>query len=540
MALDEDTPSTDVLLAALKSLWSGLLSEPSARRHLRQFAQDIVAALADEDLAGREPEPSVSDTTLIDIPVVRPPLPPPADLVSSSDALKQLKWAQSCDSRLTGTERQSSTAKSDLNAADGANRSVTWRSVADNELSLIPARCKLKAEACRWKLERKKMMEAGRKFADEIEPRDKDLIGRAKQMPDCFLWMNWQDGPTVGATLAWDSLADCFDSLGEAVTALQEAAPSAEEFPDLFKEALFLAAEAQSAVRSAARSVGYEDEQEQDRTYNWLKRTAAERGHYIGRYMRVDDPADPTQSADVRRRLAEFRERFEARRGQDKVRRKRLGQLKYLSGQIQSEPESDQTYNWQKLIVAIDELVQSGEPPSSKEIRKHVLPILDDLPAGDLPANVALVLREIDRFLGENPAEEPAHPTNGQLSPQVAEVARRLSGRSIVLIGGVRKPGHMQALQDAFGLKEVVWVPTKEHQSVTKFEPFVRQPDVAVVVLAIRWTSHSYGEVKDYCEQYGKPFVRLKAGYNPVQVAAHILEQVSDQLPAGGVQSESA
>ena len=53
---------------------------------------------------------------------------------------------------------------------------------------------------------------------------------------------------------------------------------------------------------------------------------------------------------------------------------------------------------------------------------------------------------------------------------------------------------------------------------------------VAVVVLAIRWSSHSYGEVKQFCEQYGKPLVRLPAGYNPNQVAAHIVAQCSDRL----------
>lgn len=539
MALsDESPPAADALLGALRTLLTGLLSEPAARAHLRRFAEQMADALAEEAA-----EPSLSDTTLIDIPVVRPaadvifPAEPPVDVISSQEALRQLKWAQSSNSRLSDAERQVVAGRVEA-APDTSARPVTWRSVADQELALIPARCRLKAEACRWKLERKRLMEAGRRFADEIEPRDKDLIARAKQIPDCFLWMNWQDGPTVGETLAWESLADCFEALAEAVPLLQEAAACADEFPDLLKEALTLAAEAQSAVRSGARGVWYEDEQEQDRTYNWLKRTAAERGHYIGRYMRVDDPADPTQSADLRRRLAEFRERLDARRGQDKIRKKRMGQLKYVSGQIQAEPEADQSYNWEKLIAAVDELVQAGEPPSSKEIRKHLLPILDDLPAGDLPQNVELVLREIDRFLGDNPGEEPATAAT-KLTPQVAEVARRLAGKSIVLIGGVRKPGHTQALVDAFHLKEVVWVPTREHQSVTKFEPYVRQPDVAVVVLAIRWTSHSYGEVKDYCEQYGKPFVRLKAGYNPVQVAAHILEQVSDQLPPAA-QSESA
>jgi hypothetical protein len=536
MSPSNGTNSAEAVLAAFRTLLSGLLTEPAARVHLQQFARELTLALGPADRSAAEPHAASPVPTE---PATAVPEPPPVDVIPSDVAIRQLKWAQASDSRLSEGERRAPAERTDAIAESGS-RTGTWRQVADHELRLIPQRCRLKAEACRWKLERRRLMEDGRKFSEEIEPRDKDLIARARQIPDCFLWMNWQDGPAVGATVAWDALAGCFEALAETALILQETAGLAEEFPDLFKESLYLAAEAQSAVRSAAREVGYEDEQEQDRTYNWLKRTAGGRGQYINRYMRVDDPADPTQSAGLIQRIAEFRERLDARRGQDKVRRKRLGQLKYLAGQIREDPSADQAYNWSKLITAVDELVQSGEPPSSKEIRRHLLPILDDLPAGDLPPNLDLVLREIDRFLGENPEEEPAPVASVRLSPEVAEVARRLAGRSMVLIGGVRKPTHMQALQEAFQLREVVWVPTREHQSVTKFEPYVRQPDVAVVVLAIRWTSHSYGEVKEYCEQYGKPFVRLKAGYNPVQVAAHILEQVSDQLPAPVRQSESA
>ena len=50
---------------------------------------------------------------------------------------------------------------------------------------------------------------------------------------------------------------------------------------------------------------------------------------------------------------------------------------------------------------------------------------------------------------------------------------------------------------------------------------------MALVVLAIRWSSHSFGDVKGYCDQYGKPLVRLPAGYNPNQVAVQVLSQAS-------------
>src|SRR5262249_32543970 len=65
------------------------------------------------------------------------------------------------------------------------------------------------------------------------------------------------------------------------------------------------------------------------------------------------------------------------------------------------------------------------------------------------------------------------------------------------------------------------------------FEPYVARPDVAVVVLAIRWSSHSFGEVKEFCDQYGKPLGRLPGGYNPNQVALQILGQCSERLRAG-------
>lgn len=544
-------PAPDVL-DAVRQLVTGLLQEPAARLHLRRFAEQLIgvidraeASASTGPVASPVAVPPPSDAADVVFAEVEEPAvaaavaaEPPSSVLSSEEALRQLKWAQSSDSRLSPAELEGLAGRVE-STSEATGRPVTWRNVQDEELEIIPARCRLKAEACSWKLERRRRLEAGRRFAEEVQPIDAALITRAKQLPECFLWMNYQEEPEMGGALAWELLADSFEMLALAIEVIQEAGTIATDVPELYREALQLLAEAQSALRSAARGVGYDDEPEQDRTYNWLKRTAAERGQYIERFMRVDDPADPTQTADRRRRLIEFRERLETRKTQDRQRKKRLGQVKYLATQIREAPEADHDYNWQKLVTAVDELVAAGEPPSSKEIRRHLQPIFDDFPPGDLPGGVELVLREIDRFIGDHPDEEPPL-AESKSSPVVTEVARRLAGRTMVLIGGVRKPGHVAALKEAFQLKDVVWVPTREHQSVTKFEPYVRQPDVAVVVLAIRWTSHSYGEVKDYCDAYGKPFVRLKAGYNPVQVATHILEQVSDALPVGAAHSESA
>jgi len=60
----------------------------------------------------------------------------------------------------------------------------------------------------------------------------------------------------------------------------------------------------------------------------------------------------------------------------------------------------------------------------------------------------------------------------------------------------------------------------------------IARPEVALVVLAIRWSSHSFGDVKLFCDKYGKPLVRLPAGYNSNQVAAQVLAQCSTRLGA--------
>ena len=53
------------------------------------------------------------------------------------------------------------------------------------------------------------------------------------------------------------------------------------------------------------------------------------------------------------------------------------------------------------------------------------------------------------------------------------------SGRSVVLIGGIRRPEAQEALRTALGLKELVWIETREHQSIEAFEPAVARPEVA-------------------------------------------------------------
>jgi hypothetical protein len=391
----------------------------------------------------------------------------------------------------------------------------------------IEARCRLKAEACRW---------VGRRHADrsdwrdDSEPTDRPLIDRAKELPDCFLWMLHRADAREDAA-GYDLLAGSFDAAADATNLLQLAA----EQPDrgaLLGEAIQLAAEAQSMIRAAVGAIdrGYIDN-DQIKLYIWLRESAAERGTLIRRYLKREDPADPTDWPGLRERIAELARRFRRGRDRDKRRRELFNQARYHLRRIHADAGGEHLHDWNKLVAAVAELVDGGLPASNVELRDLVLPVADDIPDDlPLPKNVELVLREIDRYLALRPAGAAAVAVAEPPTEDVRKAGKLLRGRSLVMIGGERRPEAAAALEAAFGLDELIWENTREHQTHTVFEASIARKDVAAVVLAIRWSNHGFGEVKEYCDKYDKPLVRLPAGFNPNQVAYHLLRQVGDRL----------
>ena len=123
-----------------------------------------------------------------------------------------------------------------------------------------------------------------------------------------------------------------------------------------------------------------------------------------------------------------------------------------------------------------------------------LVPIVDDIPEVELPEGFQRVLGEVDRYLATQ--MPPAQQIVREASAEVQKVADLYKGKTMVLIGGDRRPHAYEALKSAFGLKDLIWIATREHESTDIFVPYISRPDVDVVLLAIRWSSHSYGDVK--------------------------------------------
>ena len=403
----------------------------------------------------------------------------------------------------------------------------------DADLPALEARCRLKAEGIRWAATRQRLQDDGADFQFEIAPRDREILDRARGLDDCYLWMNTPNFVVPRDSTPLEDAAGWFEAVADGLALIREMLPDAEANRAHLEPALDLLAEAQSALRVAIERIDGPNDQDQYRAYDWLRGTTNREQIYIHRHMRLDDPADPALLSDWERRLEKLDEKIQRIRGGAKKRKSAFNRLRYHAKRIGQGTGDD--HDWRKVVASVDELIGERVAPSSVEIREILLPILDDPPdLDDAPPSFGLVLREIDRYLANRaPAAESA--TAEIPTAEVAEVARLLAGKSVLLIGGVRRPGAHDALRTSLGLEELIWPETREHESIERFRPIIARPEVVLVLLAIRWSSHSFSEVKQFCERHGKPMVRLPGGYGVNQVAAQILAQCGEQLGAGGV-----
>jgi hypothetical protein len=521
------------LFASLRALLDHIQNDTKLQGLFHDLYKAVVSP-ARPETAKPVAEPA-SPAVVAQAPPPSPPSPPsPSVRREPSEAIKSLAAALTFRS-----EPESATP-----AQQEGGLSWTSRQITDEDLPVIEKRCLLKAEGARWARARQERLRAGADFYTEIDPQDRAIISRAKALPDCFLWMCHRDGPAPADLGLYDDLAGCFETAALSLSMLRNVLANAADDREALEIALDLTAEAQSSIRGGIGAMNGDTDEDQFKIYSWLRATAADEQILIRRYMRRDDVADPKGWQALQERIKDFDERVKKVKNRDKRQRGLFNRIQYHHKRIQADPKGDHEHDWQKIVETVDELVADGLPPSNRELREVMLPLAEPLveaiPAdSELPKNVALVLRETERYLKTRPAKADAAAA-AQQTEDVRRARELLEGKAMVMIGGERRPLAQEALIDALGLSELLWVETREHQTHAVFEPLVARDDVAAVILAIRWSSHGFGEVKEFCDKYAKPLVRLPAGYNPNQVAFHLLSQVGDRLGAPAARTIAA
>jgi hypothetical protein len=230
-----------------------------------------------------------------------------------------------------------------------------------------------------------------------------------------------------------------------------------------------------------------------------------------------------------------LRAAFDRRRGRDRERHKLLNKARYHARRLLGPGGDVSDYDLATLSTAVDALVEAGVAPSSPELRDLLRPVWEDLSDRELTPGVRAVVEVVATRQQQQDAPVDGNSAEGDAparkrSQEVERVAAMLGGRAMVLIGGECRDYSRRAIEQSLGLAQLLWLDAPEHESIYRFEPAVARPEVALVAVIIKLSSHSFGDVKDLCRRYGKSFVFLTHGYNARQIARAVLEQCSRQL----------
>ncbi len=398
---------------------------------------------------------------------------------------------------------------------------------ASLDFQAVATRCRLKSEAAQWVLKKHR----GNISDEEALELRRDLLKRVQEVQPCFLWMLHLHLPPEVADENVDNLASNFECMAEVLDAAA-ILPWERMSTESLREYFQVVAESQSALRVACLKLNHEIEEDQLAIYEWLRLKTREFKIYLARHMRAEEPADPLTWRQRIQRLRDFLQGQKVLDGRDKTNRKIWKNIRHklTSRQVgEAIPEDE----WQRIADLVNQLIINGVPPSHVEFRDYFLPVYHQIPSmDDPPDGFSRVIDALDVFVSSAPGTERDWEEDDLSTStlEVAQAAALLKGRSLILIGGDERPHARRRLIAALKLSELHWIATRPHESIEGFKPFVGRPEVAAVLLAIRWASHSYGDVQRFCRHFQKPLVRLTRGFNPNQIAHEIMRQASRQL----------
>jgi hypothetical protein len=360
----------------------------------------------------------------------------------------------------------------------------------------------------------------------------KSMIDRAQnELRECFLWAFFRER-TQPADEALREIAACYEALAEAADACVKAT-SDEWLTDenTLHDAMQLLAEASSALRVSLRQTWLvQPDRDQDETHLWLRTEAWRRSIYVERFMSLDDPADPARAPELTAEARTLSALLDTRQRDARRIEELVNKVRYHARQLAAD--SGNEHHARTINSCCDELLTKGLRSGdtrllslSAVIKPEHFP--DAVPPGDAAASIA-----------RGPAAAPVRVVESKpgaapraWSDRVLEARELLRGGNLVLIGGEVRPEAVARITDAFALDSVEWISLSEHGSGAPMQAPIARPDTKAVIVLIKLAGHLHAEeARAYARQSDKPCVLLPAGYNPEQIAEHLLNQAAGRL----------
>lgn len=482
----------------------------------------------------------------------------------------------------------------DAEASDGTQRITT-------SLSVVVTRARWKAAACRLSLDKRNARASDDSAAAEstgspsgtpsdtpsgesasgakVEPiaaREASLRTRLTSLPDTSTWMlDMPFGKRISESDAFDvdpvtaaklgQVADCYDAIAtgaEIAMDLDESGSFRGGPPAAF---LYLLAESQSALLQSLAGAPTRSDSDQRDIFLWLKEQTTRYRIYVDRYMRLDDPADPTLSKDLTERLRrsarEIADRAKGRHERSqvlsKVRyhvRKIVGSSPILSSEIESLEHALEAWaelggerNDRHLADALAPLREL-----SKDASEELLDLLGEYPTRDgrrgkganADGDDKGTIRPLRAASTAGISSSQSNSSGVAPDPERAkalldEVQSLLDTQEVMLLtkpsDDVATAAQVDALGKALGARKFSVVTIDPAEDVETRAASLRQlveSDTQLFLLGIRFESEEYKTFKEACLARERLFVRLPGSLEASAIAHQISRQVGWRLRA--------
>ena len=318
----------------------------------------------------------------------------------------------------------------------------------------------------------------------------------------------------------WLDLGEAFRLLGASERCLDwvEEHPEVPERAELIK--LAGAAEAWIHRLNDDQGLGFTDEQQRD-VHHRVEAIAGGEVYVpwwnLGEGRRSNDEvAEAARSLPTR--LSEVVKRTESSAKKDDA----MGALEGLVESLEADGPVEET-----LVPAVLRCLDAGIPPSNKKLVMICLPYrsalkeVDDRRVSKLVEYLSKEEALMVRKFGAPPEAETYEEPEGT---QLQAVREYLAGKTVLFVGGRRIPEKKREVEQALGLKELLWPDADPDTLIHDFTASALKADV--VCYLIRWSRHSYKQVLDFAKAQGKETVVLKAGLGVNRLVHDFSEQL--------------
>lgn len=330
--------------------------------------------------------------------------------------------------------------------APAAPADPEWRR-RRTDLDLVVRRCAAKVRSIDWALERRERIARGEDHQSRIGPIDQARLAEVRDLADCSLWMLDPYGPVerleprrlIEARRGYVCVGRC----AEAAKRWQDDDSSDDDaLGDALPGFLQLAAEAQSALRTALRACEVENDSDQLDLWGWVRRRGDEERIYIERYMRSEDPATMAGLADFDDRLEAMLGELDGRIRRRRDRNHRINRLRYhaerleaalVEGRDAEDPEL--AHDWRVVAETVEAWIAEGNQATDRSLLGQLAPIAADLPDAYAVGHVGRVLTEVERWLDDAAARSGTEAPDGdaveadEAPASVAEAIDRVLAR---------------------------------------------------------------------------------------------------------------